>query len=127
MRTLWTLGVGLALLLMAVGCQQDDGGAGMDQKVGPDGGNGTDLPPDNSLMPPDRDGDATMGDPNNPGPITGVAPPGGPCTCDDQCEGTDTNPGLCVQGVCMQEASSACTSGGSTEQCPAGSQCWGLE
>lgn len=57
----------------------------------------------------------------------GSGTPGSTCGCDDECAGTAANPGLCVSGVCMVEASAACSEGGSRTECPAGSRCWGLE
>lgn len=52
--------------------------------------------------------------------------PGGACSCDAECEGTDAHRGLCVFGVCMNEASAECSAAGSSAECPAGSRCWGL-
>jgi len=59
----------------------------------------------------------------NPG---GVAP-GGLCHCSDECQGSSVNPGLCVYGICMQQATAPCSGGGSTSECSAGFQCWGLQ
>jgi hypothetical protein len=51
--------------------------------------------------------------------------PGSACTCDNQCQGTATNPGACIYGICMNRASAACSSAGSTAECAAHSRCWG--
>ncbi len=56
-----------------------------------------------------------------------VAEPGAACTCDSGCAGTADNPGVCVQGICMQRATADCATAGSSAECPAGSRCWGLE
>lgn len=53
--------------------------------------------------------------------------PGSACGCDAECAGIAINPGLCVNGICMTQASAACSAGGSRDECPAGSRCWGLE
>lgn len=55
-----------------------------------------------------------------------ASPRGSLCTCDTDCAGDATNPGVCVFGVCMNRASATCASGGSTAECPGGSRCWGL-
>lgn len=52
--------------------------------------------------------------------------PGSECNCSSDCRGNDTNPGICVFGVCMQEASSACSEPASQAECPHGSKCWGM-
>ena len=44
------------------------------------------------------------------------------CACDDECG----SGGICVLGICQVSAATACSSAGSTEECPAGSRCWGL-
>ncbi len=51
--------------------------------------------------------------------------PGSACNCDSECVGTETHPGVCMKGVCMNQASADCSEAGSTAECPAGSRCWG--
>lgn len=53
--------------------------------------------------------------------------PGSACSCDAECAGSATHPGLCVEGICMMRASAACAAAGSSAECPAGSRCWGLD
>ena len=90
----------------------------------PDGGSppvdGFTPPPlvDGSTPPPPVDGGG--------GPPPPASPPGSACSCDVECAGNAANPGVCVFGVCMTIASEACSAGGSTAECPAGSRCWGL-
>lgn len=53
--------------------------------------------------------------------------PGTACTCDGDCRGSgEGHAGACVLGVCMQVPSATCSAGGSTAECAAGFQCWGL-
>ena len=52
--------------------------------------------------------------------------PGSACGCDSDCAGSAENPGVCIYGVCMQEAAAACASPGSSGECGAGSRCWNL-
>ncbi|HTM20284.1 MAG TPA: hypothetical protein VL172_07255, partial [Kofleriaceae bacterium] len=88
----------------------------------------------------DGDGDAVDGSVTSPAdahPQTGSpdahpvepggAAPGSACSCDDDCAADGTHPGVCVYGICMTQASGACSAGGSTAECGAGSRCWGLE
>jgi len=52
--------------------------------------------------------------------------PGGACACDADCPDVDGHAGVCVDGVCMTEASAECSADGSEPECPAGSRCWGI-
>lgn len=52
--------------------------------------------------------------------------PGSVCRCDGDCLGEAGHAGVCVFGICMTRASAACSSSGSTAECPTGSRCWGL-
>ena len=52
---------------------------------------------------------------------------GSPCNCSTDCAGTANNPGICVSGVCMNAAAGDCAEAGTTQGCPAGSRCWGLD
>jgi len=62
-------------------------------------------------------------DAGTPEPPAEPQPPGSSCSCDDECIGTETHPGVCVRGICMQLPTGEC-SGGSSEECPDGSRCW---
>ena len=69
-------------------------------------------------------------DTGTPGPSdSGVTAPGGEpgaaCGCDSECEGSASNPGVCINGICMQAATTECTTDGSTAECGAGLRCWG--
>jgi hypothetical protein len=68
--------------------------------------------------------DASAGTDSGSG--SNAAAPGGACSCDGDCPDVDGHDGVCIYGVCMTEASAACASGGSTAECPTGSQCWNL-
>lgn len=57
---------------------------------------------------------------------TAASAPGGACTCDADCPDVGSHEGVCIYGVCMTKASAACSMGGSTAECPTGSQCWNL-
>jgi hypothetical protein len=81
---------------------------------------------DDAGMTPETDAGMTMMD-TDAGGSTGGGEPGSACDCDDECEGTTANPGLCVGGICMTQASAECSTGGSRTECPAGSRCWGYE
>ena len=52
--------------------------------------------------------------------------PGSECDCDEDCATIGGQPGICVFGICMNQAAEACSSGGSRHECPEGSRCWGL-
>lgn len=52
--------------------------------------------------------------------------PGGACDCDTDCAATTLHPGLCLGGVCMNEADGTCSAVGSSDECPTDSRCWGL-
>lgn len=80
--------------------------------AGPDGGGTTST----------DSGTTTLPDSGSPGSVQ----PGGRCACDADCAGTDTHPGICVLGICMNQASGACSDAGSRAECPDGSRCWGL-
>ncbi len=71
-------------------------------------------------------GNATVdsGSQENTGPSSGAKENGVACTCDDECAGTEVNPGFCLQGICAQVSSDPECAAGSTESCPAGSRCW---
>lgn len=70
--------------------------------------------------------DANEGSGSGSGSGSGMTGPGDACSCDADCPTVDGHDGVCIYGVCMTEASAACASGGSTAECPAGSQCWNL-
>ncbi|HJL03114.1 MAG TPA: hypothetical protein RMH85_06400 [Polyangiaceae bacterium LLY-WYZ-15_(1-7)] len=109
----------LALVLVLAGCGGDDDGPMTEP--GTDAG----MPAidDAGSMETDEDGGASAVD----AAAAETLPPGAACDCDDECEGTPTHPGLCVQGICMTRASAACAEAGSTGECPSGSRCWGLD
>lgn len=67
------------------------------------------------------DNDATIG--NDTQTTTTIAP-GGACGCDSDCESTGVNDGVCINGICMQLASTDCSADGSSVECSAGSRCW---
>jgi hypothetical protein len=75
--------------------------------------------------------DAKPPGPGTPDASTPVTPgdgePGSACSCDDDCAADGTHAGICVYGICMTQASGACSAAGSTGECGAGSRCWGLE
>ncbi|MDF1562352.1 MAG: hypothetical protein P1V51_04870 [Deltaproteobacteria bacterium] len=111
----------LALGLLAAGCpspDDSDGRSDAGADAGLDGGadGGADGGPDAG----------TGLDGGLDGGTSGAVPPGGACQCDTDCQGDATHPGLCLTGVCMNEASATCSAGGSTAECPSGSRCWGL-
>jgi hypothetical protein len=88
----------------------------------PGGGAGS---PDGSTNPlPNAD----ASEPGSPDADRSVnASPGDACGCDADCPAVGSHEGVCVFGVCMTRASETCSAGGSTAECGAGSQCWGLE
>lgn len=91
----------------------------------------TDGQPDSAERSGDRRGDLNPNDDanpddNNPDPADLLAP-GSECDCSDQCGGSDANPGICVLGICMQQAAAACSAAGSQSECDTGSRCWGVE
>lgn len=77
--------------------------------------------PDSGVTLPDSGSDPDAGS------VATGEPPGAACDCDTECAGTATHPGVCVEGICMQRASAACAAAGSSEECPAGSRCWGYD
>lgn len=99
----------LATLMLAVGCDSDPSAT-----VDPDSG----MP----AAPIDGASPATDG-----GPAATDRAPGQSCSCDDECAGTTANPGVCLQGICMQRATGDCAEAGSSGECPAGARCWGLD
>lgn len=118
------------VLLILIGCDA----SGMRPTPGTDGGDLTLM--DGGAPPPDTDGGGPLPGTDGGGPLpgtdggtpaTGSLPPGSACDCDSECEGTTTNPGLCVQGVCMTRATGECSAAGSAAECPAGSRCWGID
>lgn len=50
--------------------------------------------------------------------------PGAACDCDDACADVDGYSGMCINGICMLEASADCSDAGSQAECPDGSRCW---
>ncbi|MDE0883019.1 MAG: hypothetical protein OSB21_10525 [Myxococcota bacterium] len=74
-------------------------------------------------------------DAGEPAPDSGRTPPdpsnrfepGTVCDCSDECWGSETNPGICVKGICMQEAAGACAESGSRGECDERSRCWSME
>jgi hypothetical protein len=60
-------------------------------------------------------------------PMGSSGAPGSACSCDADCAADAGHPGVCIYGVCMTKASSACASAGSQAGCPAGSRCWNLD
>src|SRR5688572_13066686 len=107
------LGV-LALVVLAIGC----GGGG---RGGGGGGGGV---PDAGMMPVGLDA-GMMSTPDS-GPRVAM-PPGSLCSCDSDCQGDEAHPAICVFGICMTRAAGECAAAGSSEECGAGSRCWGLE
>ena len=65
-------------------------------------------------------------DPSGCTPLDGAVEPGGICNCSSECAGDEANPGICVFGVCMQEATGPCEEPASRGECPDGSRCWGM-
>ena len=102
--------------------------AASDRNNGNNGGNGAGRQDAGPTPPPADAGNAQGTDagttPPNPG---NRLEPGSACSCSNECFGTDINPGACVLGVCMQEASAECGSSGSTAECDRGSRCWGMQ
>lgn len=99
----------------------DDPGVGGGQRdpgdPGDPGGSGASDPGSGAGDP------GTPTDPT-PTPATG---PGEPCNCDSDCPAVEGHDGVCVYGVCFSRASAECSAGGSTAECPTGSQCWGMQ
>ncbi len=60
------------------------------------------------------------------GPSPDGTAPGGRCGCDADCAAHEGRAGRCVTGVCMMEASGACSSRGARDECPSGGRCWPL-
>ncbi|MBX3250572.1 MAG: hypothetical protein KF901_25570 [Myxococcales bacterium] len=110
----------LVALAAVVACAGNDPGPGGGPSPGPSdttadsGPRGDDREPDDGPLSPDGGPDDVRPD---AGPATGRAP-GSACDCDAECAGTTTHPGLCVQGVCMTRATSACAEAGSSSECP---------
>jgi hypothetical protein len=77
--------------------------------------------PDVVVTPPEEE------TPVDPPPPAALRLPGSACSCDADCANTADNRGLCVQGICMTIATSACSAGGSQEECAVGSRCWGIQ
>jgi hypothetical protein len=117
----------LMIALAAAGCTFDPAGApvGDDGPGAPDATAGDDDPIDAA-----RPIDAAPSTPIDAAPTPIDAPaltaPGGACTCDADCADDGGHEGVCIYGVCMSRASSTCSLGGSTDECPAGSRCWGV-
>ena len=109
----------LLTLALALGCNSGDRRAG--PTPGGDGGGGVDA---GATMT--ADGGGGGGDVDGGSGGGGTVATGGACDCDDDCAGSGSHDGLCVFGVCMLRASADCSAAGSTEECPAGSRCWGL-
>ena len=79
------------------------------------------APGDAGPKPP-RDDDAPPVVPTTPTPVA----PGASCACDADCAAVDGHAGACVLGLCMTTPTADCASSGSTAECPAGFQCWGV-
>jgi len=139
--TCFSTSLTLVLLLGLAGCSDDPKGEPvpadlvdeMQADTAVDGTLDTELPdtarPDTSQ--PDTTADTEVADtPVEDAPIDLVvttAPPGSACNCDADCEGDATHAAICVFGICMTTPTTACSAGGSTAECPAGSQCWGMQ
>jgi hypothetical protein len=54
----------------------------------------------------------------------GPQSPGGPCSCDTDCIGTDSHPALCLHGMCATRAAAPCAAAGSEEGCEGGALCF---
>lgn len=84
-----------------------------------------DVPaPDAAAGQPDASEQPDPPDASLPDP---TGQPGSACSCDGDCAADGNHPGVCVYGICMTMASGQCSAAGSTEECGAGSRCWGLE
>ncbi len=70
---------------------------------------------------------AASGGPSSGSGPAGTGAPGSACACDSDCAPLEGFAGVCVYGVCMTKASAACSSAGSTAECPSGSSCYGLQ
>lgn len=81
-------------------------------------------PDASSDTPADTPPGTDAAEPPDTEPAGGRAP-GEACSCDAHCAGSASNPGLCVNGICMQAASEQCASDGSSSECGAGLRCWG--
>lgn len=122
----WRVVVGLAFVALLVACGGDDRESGGDLNDGQDSA----VDPNADAAVADgamADGSMSMNmDPTMP--MTDLAPAGGACNCDADCQGSTGNAAICVQGVCMNRPSAGtCSSPGSTAECPSGSQCWSVE
>jgi hypothetical protein len=58
---------------------------------------------------------------------TGPFPPGGPCTCDTDCQFVEGRERVCVYGVCMVLSADECFEPGSRVECPRNMSCWPVE
>jgi len=83
--------------------------------------------PDAGITPPGQADAAPPTQQPDAGPTTALSAPGLSCTCDSDCQADGTHAGICVYGVCMTRASGACSAAGSSDECGAGSRCWGLQ
>lgn len=107
--------------VLALGCEP---GGMRPPPPGTDGG----VPPgSDGSVPSGSDGGTLIPRIDAGGGPPGATQPGEACGCDAQCASDGANTGLCVQGVCMMRATGACSTGGSTTECPAGMRCWGIE
>ncbi|MFK8000970.1 MAG: hypothetical protein AB8H86_15350 [Polyangiales bacterium] len=118
--------LGLSLCVGLIGCGDDstlpigDSGPQADTSATSDTGPGT----------PDAGSSDDAGptpDTSTPDAGAGAALPGSACDCDTECEGSATNPGICVQGICMTSATGACAAAGSSDECPDHSRCWNFQ
>jgi hypothetical protein len=98
----------MVCLAALAACEWQNGKGGDD-----DGSGGGNTTPDASS---ETDGGATVNS----------VPPGGKCSCDDDCQDDGSHEGVCIYGICMTKASGPCAMGGSTTECGMGSQCWYL-
>jgi hypothetical protein len=92
----------------------------------PDPGNNGQGPGNNGQDPdPDPDPGNNGQDPGpDPDPEPQLSASGLECDCDSNCADVGGQSGICVQGICMVQASGSCASGGSRGECPGGFRCW---
>ena len=56
--------------------------------------------------------------------FAGPYAPGGPCSCDADCIGTDQNPAICLHGMCATRATAACSTPNTEAGCSASARCF---
>jgi hypothetical protein len=129
MKKLFVLIMMFALAAFAAACDRDGGSGdedadGLEDVIPEVEDDGVEVPPDmpgDTVPDPDDDGEADVTD-----DVVEPGLPGSACVCDSHCQDVDGQEGICVFGVCMVQASAACSAAGSTAECPEHMGCWGL-